>query len=373
MGACGTAGAWSPRIRSTSSTPAARCRPRPTAGGASRSGTRPARHRRWSEPARFRTGLRAGGAVDRARRAPTTPACRSRAASPRIVRRTRCSSAAARARTCAGRSTLDRRGAPGDALRDRPRRGRAAAQRHARRRRGARARAGPTTASGSSTRRTTSPSSCATATTCSAAILGDGWYAGFVGFDPQAAPARTTARDPELLCELHIEHEDGSVEVVASDEQLARDDRARSAYSDLLQGEHYDARRELGGWTEPGYDDGAWPPSHTRARRRRARARARAADPRDRGAAAGGGHRARAGRPRLRPRPEHGRLGAARGRGRARHGGAAALRRDARARRHAAPGEPARRAAARHLRPARRRPSRSSSRASRSTASATSR
>ena len=119
-----------------------------------------------------------------------------------------------------------------------------------------------------------------------AAILGDGWYAGFVGFDLKRAGAHYGTH-PELLCELHVEYADGAREVVASDERW-RATTGPIRYSDLLHGEHYDARRELGGWTEPDYDDGAWPAgAHPRARRRGAGARARAADPRHGGAAAG--------------------------------------------------------------------------------------
>jgi alpha-L-rhamnosidase len=78
------------------------------------------------------------------------------------------------------------------------------------------------------------------------AILGDGWYAGFVGFDLKRAGARYGTY-PELLCELHLEYADGSREVVASDERW-RATTGPIRYSDLLHGEHYDARRELGDW-----------------------------------------------------------------------------------------------------------------------------
>jgi alpha-L-rhamnosidase len=97
-----------------------------------------------------------------------------------------------------------------------------------------------------------------------AAILGDGWYAGFVGFDLKRAGAHYGTY-PELLCELHLEYADGAREVVASDERW-RATTGPIRYSDLLHGEHYDARRELSGWTEPGYDDGDWSAVRTRER-----------------------------------------------------------------------------------------------------------
>jgi alpha-L-rhamnosidase len=96
------------------------------------------------------------------------------------------------------------------------------------------------------------------------AILGDGWYSGFVGFDLKRAGAHYGTY-PELLCELHLEYADGAREVVASDERW-RATTGPIRYSDLLHGEHYDARRDLGGWTDPGYEDGDWPAVRTRER-----------------------------------------------------------------------------------------------------------
>lgn len=96
------------------------------------------------------------------------------------------------------------------------------------------------------------------------AILGDGWYSGFVGFDLKRAGAHYGTH-PELLCELHLEHEDGTRQIVASDESW-RASAGPIRYSDLLHGEYYDARREHDGWTEPDYDDGTWPAVLTQPR-----------------------------------------------------------------------------------------------------------
>ena len=79
------------------------------------------------------------------------------------------------------------------------------------------------------------------------AILGPGWYAGFIGFNPLRR-GNHYGRDPALLCELHLEHEDGTVEVVASDAQWQAT-LGPIEYSDFLMGERYDARRELAAWT----------------------------------------------------------------------------------------------------------------------------
>jgi alpha-L-rhamnosidase len=96
------------------------------------------------------------------------------------------------------------------------------------------------------------------------AILGPGWYAGFVGMNP-LRPGNHYGRDPALLCELHLEREDGSVEVIASDAAW-RATTGPIDYSDMLVGERYDARRELGAWSEPGYRESGWTPVTTTPR-----------------------------------------------------------------------------------------------------------
>jgi len=90
------------------------------------------------------------------------------------------------------------------------------------------------------------------------AILGDGWYSGFMGPDPKRRGAHYGSR-PWFLAQLRLEYEDGSEEVVATDASwLSAVGPIR--YSDPLMGERYDARRELVGWDAPGYDDTSWEP-----------------------------------------------------------------------------------------------------------------
>jgi alpha-L-rhamnosidase len=78
------------------------------------------------------------------------------------------------------------------------------------------------------------------------AVLGDGWYAGMVGFDPRRR-GNHYGREPELLCELHVEYADGTREVIASDARWEAT-TGPLVYSDLLMGERYDARRRPGPW-----------------------------------------------------------------------------------------------------------------------------
>src|SRR5919107_2600908 len=88
------------------------------------------------------------------------------------------------------------------------------------------------------------------------ALLGDGWYAGFVGFDPKHRGAHYGVR-PQLLAQLEIEYEDGGTEKITTDGSW-RCSTGPVLFSDLLMGESYDARKELPGWAEPGFDDSAW-------------------------------------------------------------------------------------------------------------------
>jgi alpha-L-rhamnosidase len=90
------------------------------------------------------------------------------------------------------------------------------------------------------------------------AILGDGWYAGFVGFDPKHRGAHYGSR-AHLLAQLNVEYEDGTTYTVVSDGSW-KSSTGPILYSDLLVGESYDARKEMAGWNEPGFDDSEWYP-----------------------------------------------------------------------------------------------------------------
>jgi alpha-L-rhamnosidase len=88
------------------------------------------------------------------------------------------------------------------------------------------------------------------------AILGDGWYAGFVGFDSKHRGAHYGSR-PHLLAQLYVEYEDGATQTVASDGTW-KSSTGPILYSDFLAGESYDARGEMDGWSGPGFDDSEW-------------------------------------------------------------------------------------------------------------------
>jgi len=85
-------------------------------------------------------------------------------------------------------------------------------------------------------------------------ILGDSWYSGYVGFNGKR---EFYGVDPELLAQLEVVYKDGSRDTIVTDNTW-RWTYGPILYSDLLEGESYDARRELGAWTEAGYDDRDW-------------------------------------------------------------------------------------------------------------------
>lgn len=78
------------------------------------------------------------------------------------------------------------------------------------------------------------------------AILGDGWYCGFVGFDAKRAGAHY-GQAPELLAQLEITLADGTAARVVSDGRWTGR-AAAIRHADLLMGERQDLRLEPPGW-----------------------------------------------------------------------------------------------------------------------------
>lgn len=87
------------------------------------------------------------------------------------------------------------------------------------------------------------------------AVLGDGWGAGHIAW----AGRQNYVDRPQFLAQLVLTFADGSQETIATGPgwKLAP---GPILEADLLMGESYDARRELAGWSQPGYDDRAWWP-----------------------------------------------------------------------------------------------------------------
>ena len=89
--------------------------------------------------------------------------------------------------------------------------------------------------------------------------LGNGFYNGFT-VDVWNTVAATWRNPPKMICELKMTYADGRVETLLSDTSW-RSAFGPITFTGIRNGEYYDARLELGAWTQTGYDDGAWQPT----------------------------------------------------------------------------------------------------------------
>lgn len=94
-------------------------------------------------------------------------------------------------------------------------------------------------------------------------LLGDGWYnvhsRAVWGFNKAAWRDR-----PTCLLQLEIEYEDGTVDVVLTDESW-KTAPSPTIYNDIRQGEKYDARLEIANWNRSILDASLWIPVREKA------------------------------------------------------------------------------------------------------------
>ncbi len=86
------------------------------------------------------------------------------------------------------------------------------------------------------------------------AIVGDGWYRGNIGWESQDG---YYGKELALLLQLKIDYEDGSSDLIISDENW-KTANGPILESDIYNGEIYDARLEMNGWSETGFKDKEW-------------------------------------------------------------------------------------------------------------------
>jgi len=91
-------------------------------------------------------------------------------------------------------------------------------------------------------------------------VLSYGWYSGYLGYAllvglPQVRGFYGDV--PKLLAQLEVEYEDGNKEYFVTDGSW-KASAGPLLESDILQGESYDARKELTGWEKNGYTDSNW-------------------------------------------------------------------------------------------------------------------
>jgi alpha-L-rhamnosidase len=87
------------------------------------------------------------------------------------------------------------------------------------------------------------------------AWLGDGWYRGRLGW--RGGFRNLYGDDQSFLGQLELTYADGTREVVATD-YTWRSAPSPILHSGIYDGEDYDAREELPGWSTADYDDAAW-------------------------------------------------------------------------------------------------------------------
>jgi alpha-L-rhamnosidase len=96
------------------------------------------------------------------------------------------------------------------------------------------------------------------------AWVADGWYSGYVGFGllttigTEAIGRYTYGKTPALMVQLEIEYADGSRQRIVTDTAWKVSGAGPIQEADFLMGERYDARREMPGWSKPGFDDRQW-------------------------------------------------------------------------------------------------------------------
>jgi len=92
-------------------------------------------------------------------------------------------------------------------------------------------------------------------------LLGDGWYSGRVAHLERGL---LYGERPALLAQLEVMHDDGSVTRVVTDDGW-RWSEGPIRRQDLIEGEEYDARREIDRWAEAGGDAATFAPVLTQA------------------------------------------------------------------------------------------------------------
>jgi alpha-L-rhamnosidase len=89
-------------------------------------------------------------------------------------------------------------------------------------------------------------------------ILGDGWYSGHIATDNR----QKYGEQPMLVASIE-DHSDSKPTVLAATDKDWQYSRGPILENDLIMGESYDARRELGPWSSPGYAATGWQPVNT--------------------------------------------------------------------------------------------------------------
>lgn len=92
-----------------------------------------------------------------------------------------------------------------------------------------------------------------------AVLLGPGWYSGYMGWLIEE-PGVVYGKHSRARVQLELQYTDGSRAIVAT-EDTWRASHGPIIGADIYMGEQFDARREMPGWDNTGFDDSAWRPA----------------------------------------------------------------------------------------------------------------
>jgi len=95
------------------------------------------------------------------------------------------------------------------------------------------------------------------------AWLGDGWYRGRMGW--YGGFHNVFGYDIGLIAQLELRYADGSIDIIATDNTW-RVSPGPIIASGIYDGETYDAREEIDGWSNGDFDDSGWERAQTRHR-----------------------------------------------------------------------------------------------------------
>jgi len=85
-------------------------------------------------------------------------------------------------------------------------------------------------------------------------LLGDGWYAGHIGF---GFNREQYGKNPRYICQLEVTYTDGTSEKIVSNGSW-KANYGPTIEADWMMGETYDANKELTDWDKPGFKDCKW-------------------------------------------------------------------------------------------------------------------
>ncbi len=104
---------------------------------------------------------------------------------------------------------------------------------------------------------------------CLGVVLGDGWYAGLLGYTGQR---QYYGGPPRFKARLELVYTDGTTDTIATSPDWVAA-FSPITHNDLYMGSGYDARLEMPGWDTPAFDVSRWNKVHTGLARREAKRR----------------------------------------------------------------------------------------------------